>query len=417
MRIHVNQLRATSSVLVGLVVSSTLTAGDWPQVLGPSRNGVSVETELLDEWPEGGPKELWRVSGGVGMSGLAISDGRLVTLGDSGGQQRVIALDASSGERVWETAVARTYRNQMGNGPRATPTIEGDRVFAFTGEGVLVALGHADGKVIWKHDVVKDTGGKVADYGMASSPLVAGSVVVATAGSKSGTVVAYDRHSGKLVWKVGSDRAGYSSAAELVVGGRRQIVVFTGESALGVSRTGIVLWRYPWATDFDCNIATPIAFGGKVFLSSGENHGCVLLELAPKGDGLQPKEAWRSLGKDSVMRNEWQTSMLIGGHLYGLDNVGSAGPVTHLNCVDISSGERLWQKTRFGKGNLIAADGKLFVVTRKGELIVVRASPKGYEEIGRQKVLAGTRQAPALADGRLYLRDNREIVCLDVRAK
>jgi outer membrane protein assembly factor BamB len=397
--------------------STAMRADDWPQILGPSRNGISAEKNLLDAWPKGGPEELWRVPGGVGMSGLAISGGRVVTMVDSDGQQRVVALDAKSGKTLWATPVAKAFKNDMGNGPRATPTIAGERIFAFTGDGTLVALERSDGKVVWTHDVIKDTAGKAAEYGMASSPLISGSLVLVTAGSKSGTVVAYERESGKLAWKAGSDRAGYSSAAELVVGGRRQIVAFTGQSALGISPTGNVLWRYPYVTDFDCNIATPLAFDGKVFLSSGESHGCVLLELAPKGDEFQPKEAWKSFGKNSVMRNEWQTSMLIDGHLYGMDNVGSAGPVTHLNCVDIKSGKRLWQKTRFGKGNLIAADGKLFIVTRKGELVIVRASTKAYDEIGRKKVLAGTRQAPALSNGLLYLRDHRDIVCLDVRAK
>ncbi len=200
------------------------------------------------------------------------------------------------------------------------------------------------------------------------------------------------------------------------MGGRSQIVAFTGNAAVGLDpKTGRSLWRFPFTTDYDCNIATPLAYKGQVFISAAENHGCALLALQPSGDGFEVNETWTSFGSSSVMRNEWQTSVLVKGHLYGLDNVGSAGPVTHLSCVDIATGKRLWRKTRFGKSNLIAADGKLFFTTMQGELVIVRATPKAYEELGRAKVIGATRQAPALAGGRLYLRDDREIVCVDVR--
>jgi outer membrane protein assembly factor BamB len=179
--------------------------------------------------------------------------------------------------------------------------------------------------------------------------------------------------------------------------------------------TGAILWRYPYVTEYDCNIATPLAYDGKVFISAGENHGCALLELIPKGDQFEPRPVWTSEGPKSVLRNEWQTSILSDGHLYGFDNVGSAGPVTHLACVDIQSGQRIWQQLRFGKGNLIAADGKLVISTMKGELVLARVTPKGYEEIGRQSLLGQTRQAPALAAGLAYLRDSQEIVCVDLR--
>jgi outer membrane protein assembly factor BamB len=213
------------------------------------------------------------------------------------------------------------------------------------------------------------------------------------------------------------DAAGYSSPTLLDVGGREQIVAFTGGSVLGLAaRTGSVLWHYPYETDFNCNIATPLAYDGQVFISAGENHGSVLLKLFLDGDKFQPTEVWSSQGTKSVLRNEWQTSMLVDGYLYGFDNVGSAGPVTHLTCVNAATGDRAWQELRFGKGNLIFADGKLFISTMKGEIIVAKASPKSYEEIGRANVISTTRQAPALSNGLLYLRDDEEIVCLNVRA-
>lgn len=393
-------------------------AGEWSQFLGPNRNGISAETGLIKSWPAGGPKEVWRVAGGVGMSGPAISQGKLVTLVQREGKQSVVGLNAATGKEIWWTEIAPAYSNQQGNGPRATPTIVGDTAYIFSGEGILLALQLGDGKIIWQQNPIKSFSGEVADYGMASSPLVVENLVIVTAGVPSAGVVAYDRKSGQLAWKAGSDSAGYSSPALLNVGGREQVVVFTGKAAVGLApKTGEPLWRYPYETDYDCNIVTPLAWQGNVFISSGENHGSALLSLKPQGEGFAVSEVWTSFGPMSSLRNEWQTSILLDGHLYGFDNIGSAGPVTHLNCVEIATGKRVWQQQRFGKGNLIAADGKLFISTMKGELVVARASSKGYEELGRSTVIGPTRQAPALAGGLIYLRDDKEIVCLDVREK
>ena len=392
--------------------------GEWPQFLGPDRNGTSTETGLLTEWPADGPKVVWRVPGGVGMSGLAISRGRVVTLVQKEGKQWVLALDAPTGKPVWQTPVAPTYKNGMGNGPRATPAISGTSVFIFTGEGILAALNFADGKPIWSHNVIEELHGKVAEYGMASSPLVVGNQVIVTAGVPGACVVAYDTKSGKQLWKSGDDPAGYSSPALREIAGRKQIVAFTGASVSGLApETGTILWSYPYETNFDCNIVTPLAFNDQVFISAGENHGAVLLSLKATGDQFSVREVWSSQGAKSVLRNEWQTSILVDGHLYGFDNVGAAGPVTHLTCINASTGERVWQKLRFGKGNLIAADGKLFISTMNGELVVARITPTAYEEVGRSQVLGQTRQAPALANGLLYLRDDEEIVCVYVRQK
>lgn len=415
--------RTICSVLVaGMTLLATAAplsqAADWPQFLGPERNGISAETGLLDAWTDQSVAEVWRVEGGVGMSGLAIRDGKLVTLIQNAGRQRIVAHHAETGERLWENPLAPTYLNAMGNGPRATPTIVGDRVFVFTGEGILAALDLADGKTVWKQDVFSGTGGKPAEYGTACSPLVIGELVVVTVGSPAETIVAYDIKTGKKAWGAGDDPAGYSSPSLLNVSGQPQLVAFTGNSLLGLQpATGASLWRYPYVTEYRCNTATPLAVDGKVFISAGENHGSALLKLQAANGTLDISEVWQSQGTRSVMRNEWQTSILLDGHLYGFDNVGSAGQVTHLTCIDASTGKRVWQEARFGKGNMISADGKLFMSTMKGEVVIARASPAGYQELGRKLVIETTRQAPALANGRLYLRDDKEIVCLDVRKR
>jgi len=390
---------------------------DWPQFLGSDRNGISAEKGLADAWPVKGPKEVWRVDGGVGKSGLAISRGRLLTMIQVEGKQRLIALNAKTGEPIWKVDLAPAYRNSMGDGPRSTPTIVGDRVFVLTGEGILAAVSFEKGEVLWSKNVLKELGGEPAEYGMACSPLVVGSDVIVSLGAVKGSVAAFDAKTGDKTWAAATnDPAGYSSPSLLDVGGQKQIVAFTGGSALGLApKTGTVLWRYPYETDFACNIVTPIAHAGQVFISSGENHGAAMLALKPAGSVFEVEPKWESQGPGSVLRNEWQTSILLDGHLYGMDNVGGAGPVTHLTCVNAATGERVWQQVRFGKGNLIGADGKLYFAMMSGELILVRATPKAYEELARATILGATRTPPALAGGLLYVRDEKKIVCLDVR--
>lgn len=407
---------AACCVAAGFITASAVQAADWPQFLGPQRTGISGEKRLVDAWPAAGLKVVWRQAGGVGMSGIAVQGDRLVTLVQRDGRQWLVAHDARTGKSLWSADLAPEYKNSMGNGPRGTPAISGERVFAFTGEGNLVAAELATGKIAWSHKTVTELKAKEADYGMACSPLVVGDQVIVTVGATQATLVAYDVKTGKQAWVAGSGPAGYSSPTLLEVGGREQIVAFTGGAAVGLApKTGKSLWQYPFETNFECNIATPIAVGGQVFLSAGENHGSVLLKLAPQGDGFETTETWTSFGPKSVLRSEWQTPIQLGENLYGMDNVGGAGPVTHLTCIDAKKGERRWQVARFGKGNFIAADGKLFLTMMTGELVVMRASPERYEELGRMALLETTRQAPALANGLLYVRDDREIVCVDVR--
>lgn len=395
---------------------ASVVAGEWPQFLGPDRNGISAETGLIDSFPATGPKQVWRVPGGVGMSGLAVSRGRVLTTIQAGGKENVVALDAATGKEFWRTPIGPAYENSMGNGTRATPTIAGERVFIYTGDGVLVALNFADGAPLWTEKLVEKLQARQADYGMACSPLVVGSNVIVLVGVQGASIVACDAATGKQTWASGDDPVGYSSPALLNVGGKQQLVAYTGNSVLGLAPdTGAVLWRHGYYTDFYCNTASPVAVDGNVYVSSGENHGGVMLKLTPAGETFDAAVVWASNGVKSTLRTEWQTAIAKDGHLYGFDNVGAAGPVTHLTCIDAATGQPTWQQTRFGKGNAILADGKLWISTLNGELIVVRATPKAYEELARADIGILTRQAPALSDGLLYVRDDANIACYDVR--
>lgn len=412
-----NKLILCQLALIAAISSShRATAEDWPQFLGPTRNGISTEENLIDSFGNDGPNVVWRYPGGVGMSGMAVADGAVYTMTQNDLDQFVVKLDAKTGDVIWQEEVAVRYRNQMGNGPRATPAVVDDRVFFFTGEGILGALDTEDGKVVWKHNTVSDLGGKVADYGMASSPLVIGSTVIVTVGAPDATVVAYSIDDGQLVWKAGSDRTGYSSSAVLEVGGEKQLVTYTGNSVIGINpANGDQLWRYEYETDYDCNTATPISIDGKVFVSSGENHGSVLLQVSRNGDAYTVSPVWESQGRNSVMRNEWQTAIHWDGALYGFDNIGSAGAVTHLACIDPHTGDRKWQEIRFGKGNAIAADGKMYMTTMEGDIVIVKLSPEGFEELDRADIDCKTRQGPSLSNGMLYVRDDEEVICIDLR--
>ena len=401
------------SALLVVLLSSLAPADEWPGFLGSRRDGISQETGLIDAIPADGPKAIWRVPGGVGMSAVAVADGRAITTWNDAGKQWLVALDAATGKEAWKTPIGPAYENGQGNGPRATPTIAGERVFAFSGEGILVAVSHSDGKILWQVDAVGEAEAKPSDYGMASSPLVVAEQVIVHVGGESGAISAYGVADGKPVWKASAGSAGYSSPTLLEIDGAKQIVSVTGTEVVGLRPgSGKELWRFPFETDFGCNTATPIVVDGGVFVSAGENHGSVLIDLGRDGDRYAPQARWESLGPKSLMRNEWQTSIVVGDHLYGFDNVGAAGPVTHLVCLEAKTGREVWRKTRFGKGNMVWADGKLWITTFEGELVLARATPAGYEEIGRAELLGRTRQTLTIAGGRGYLRDDREVLCI-----
>ncbi|MEL7266941.1 MAG: PQQ-binding-like beta-propeller repeat protein, partial [Planctomycetota bacterium] len=274
----------------------------------------------------------------------------------------------------------------------------------------------ADGSVVWKVDVVKDHAGQVAEYGMASSPLLADGMVIVMVGAPNATVAAYDTESGKRKWNAGTnDAAGYSTPIAAAIGSQAGVVAVTGDSVLFIKRDdGMVLHRHPYVTDYKCNTACAVAVDANHFvISSGENHGSVMLAIDNTTGTLSAR--WSAIGPQAEFRSEWQTPILLGKYLYAFDNVGSAGSVTHLTCIDATTGKPVWQEKRFGKGNHIFADGKLWMTTMKGEVVIGRPSPKGFAELSRARVMGMTRQAPALSDGRLYVRDETKIICIAVK--
>ncbi len=393
---------------------------DWSQFLGPNRNGVSSEIGLISKWPESGPKLLWQTPLGVGMSSIAVVGDHAFTMFQDDVSQYLTALKVVDGAILWKTPIAPSYSNAMGHGPRATPTVVDDNVFVFSGEGVLACVNKADGKLNWKVNVPQELGGKPSEYGMSCSPLVVGETVVVQSGAQQAAVAAFRIVDGKLVWKAGHGTAGYSSPVFMMLNDAPTIVAFVGASVLGIDpATGNVRWSFDYVTDYDCNTASPVQLSASTFLiSAGENHGSTILKIsgdAASGQTVAP--VWQSLARDSQLRAEWQTPVVYDGHLYALDNIGSAGPITNLVCIRLSDMTTIWQQNRFGKSNLTLADGKLFIANMKGEVIIVAASPAAFTELGRAALIETTRQAPVVSDGRLFVRDDRIVVCVDIAAK
>ena len=406
------------AVMISLVYQHA-NGDDWTQFLGPQRNGTSAEKNLIGTWPASGPKIAWRTPLGVSMSGVAVAKDAAFTMFQDETSQFVVCLNASDGKERWRTSVAPMFENAMGHGPRATPTFADGHVFAFTGEGILAALRASDGKQLWSVDVAKLLKGKPNEYGVSCSPLATDGLVVVPSGTNSAAVAAFKIADGMLAWQAGKGNAGYSSPVLMKFGGETQIVSLTAAGAIGIEpATGKQLWSFPYPTEYDCNTASPVQLDDQhVLISAGENHGSVILALKAGKNGATAESGWSSLGKDSQLRAEWQTPVIHDGHLYGLDNQGSAGPITSLVCIRLKDHKTMWQKSRFGKSNLILADGKLFLTTMEGEVVIVEASPKEFQELARATIMETTRQAPALANGYLFVRDDKDVICIDVNAK
>src|SRR5262245_25458198 len=305
-------------------------------------------------------------------------------------------------------------------GPRATPTVHDGRVYTVGATGVFLCLETAPAggkaKLLWRHDLMKEFNARTPRWGVACSPLIVGDLVIVQPGGTKGSIAAFNRRTGEREWTALEDPSGYSSPVFATAAGVRQVICFTARRMVGLRPAdGSLLWEYDWATQYDANIATPIVAGDYVFLSSDYQSGCALLELSPDGDGVKAKPVY--VRRDKVMRNQFSTCVRHGDYLYGFDVVGHGGEVGHLKCINLRTFKEEWEAKDLQKGCLLYADGHLLVLTERGDLALVEATPKEYRRKTRATVL-GRRETwalPALAGGRLYLRDNEKLLCLDLK--
>ena len=401
MRILIASL--TLTVALGTVQPNTQTV-DWFQWRGPNRDGKSAETGLLKTWPSQGPPRLWRTSGaGIGYSSFSSSAGRLYTLGDRGDKEYVIAFDANTGKVAWSAAIGASFSNNQGDGPRGTPTIDGDRLYALGGNGDLACLDAKTGKPIWSKNVLREFGGRNISWGLSESPLVVNDRVLVQAGGPNAAIVAMNKTTGAPLWRSHSDEAGYSSAVLATVGGTQQAVFFTAERALGVSvRDGRELWSYDKVANRTANIATPIVAGNRVFFSSDYGTGAALLELTPTGA--------REVYFTREMRNHHSTSVLVGDYLYGFSS-------SILTAMRLADGTVAWRDRSVGKGSLIYADQRLYLYSENGVVGLAEPTAQGYREHGRFRIEAGaapTWSHPIITGGKLILRDQDTVYAYSI---
>jgi outer membrane protein assembly factor BamB len=386
-----------------LLVAATSTAADWPQWRGPNRDGISSE-KVSAAWPAEGPKVLWRASVGTGFSSISISHGRAYTMGNTNNEDIIWCFEAGTGKRIWlHTYAAPLSPQWYEGGPGSTPTVSGDRVFTISKWGDVFCLDAAKGTVLWQRDLRRD-GVKPPRWGFAGSPLVCGDLVILNAGSAG---MALDRSSGRIVWSNGTNAAGYASPTRFISGGKESVLIFAAKHLIALEpQTGRELWRLPWETDWDTNNTDPLVRGDSIFVSSF-SRGCGLFSLTSG----QPVLTYTN----KVMRSHLSPGILLGEYLYAFN--GEAKQNTDLRCIHVPTGELKWTTKDPAFGSLILAGDKLIVLSEKGELLLGRASPEAFEPLARAKVLSGLGWTPpALADGRLYVRNAKgELRCLEIK--
>ncbi len=393
------------AVVAALVLAAALCAADWPQLLGPGRNG------LYPDVPAGlriqTPKQLWKKSVGAGFSGPAVVGGRLILFHRQGDKEIVESLDVKTGNRQWAFEYATAYRDDFGfdEGPRATPTISGNRVYTFGAEGTLHGIELSTGKKLWRVDTASKFGVRKGFFGAAASPLVEnGTVYLNVGGPANAGIVAFDAETGAVKWSATNDDASYSSAVSATLDGVHSILFFTREGLVAADPAkGTVRFRYPWRsrTNASVNAALPVVFGDRVLLTSSYNTGAVLLEVRRN----VPTRVWAN---DESLSAHYATPVLKDGYLYGFHGRQEFGQ--SLRCVEMATGKVMWSQDRFGAGSLVLAGGKLLILKESGELVWAAASPKEFRAEGNATLLPPVvRSFPAVAGGVVYARNENTL--------
>jgi outer membrane protein assembly factor BamB len=398
----------------------------WPQFLGPQRDGISRDKGLNFDWTKTPPKVLWKVPLGPGFSSVAIVGDRIYTMCKRGRRDIVICLSTADGSEKWSHVVATSYldRQRQGPGPRSTPTYHNGKLYCLFPMGDLVCLSAADGKRLWSANQFADTGapnpaGEFYYWGVSMSPLVEGDLVIVVPGAdrafrrnRATCVAAYHKDSGKLLWTCGSDGPCYGSPIAVTIQGQRQLIVPTGESVLGIDPArGHLLWRYEFGNKFRATCATPVWVDGLLYVSAAYGGGSAVLEINRLDGQWNVKERWKN---KKNLQTLFATAMVADGYIYGCHGDLSAFA---LKCLDVQTGTIQWETRVASRQSLLAVDGHLLAWSETGSLYLLEMQPKQYVLKGEMPDLLRLRAwaAPALADGRLYLRDQGFLMCIDLR--
>ncbi len=406
-------LRLVLPLVLALALAPSAQGGDWPQLHGPARDGHSAETKLNWAWPKDGPKLLWKLDAGKGWAAPVLAGGKLVFFHRVENDEVVLALDPATGKEVWKHTYQTKYVDDFNfdNGPRATPTVSANTVFTLGPNGDLTAIELATGKALWARNLLADYKADKGFFGAACSPLVVGDKVLVNVGGKGAGVVAFNVADGKEVWKSTDDGASYSSPTAANLDGK-PAAVFLTRAGLRVldPATGKSLYDFPFRPRDNNSVqaATPLVWKDEIFLTASYATGGVLLS-AKKGTA---EEVWSN---DKSLSSQYTTPVRMGDYLYGTHGRADTG-ATHLRCLEWKTGAVKWSEAKFGVASLIAVDGGLLALTESGELVRCDASPDGYKERARATILTKpTRAAAALADGRLYARDGKTLVCVSLK--
>ena len=422
-----------AACLAGAGLATSADAADWPQWRGEQRDGRSGETGLLKAWPKDGPPLAWRSKGlGKGYSSLAVVDGNIYTLGDVGEKQYVHALSAEDGSHLWKTEIGPGWDDEF-IGARSTPTVDGDRVFAVSTEGLLLSLDRKTGKVQWKRNIPADFGGNLMQamgqysWKWSESPLVDGDRVIVTPGADDALLVAVNKNTGKEIWRTakgdknlgekGRDGAGYSSVMVADLAGKRQYVQLLGRGVIGVdTESGKLLWHYGGVANDVANISTPVISGNQIFVSTGYNTGSALIEISAAGDGFKAEEIYFLDPK--VMQNHHGGFILHDGYIYSGTGHKKGFPLA----VKMDNGDVAWGPIRNeGRGSAAVAfaEDRFYFRYENGLMVLFEATPKEYVERGSFQI-PDVRQfswsAPVIADGHLFLREQDDLFAYDLRA-
>ena len=405
-----------SACCAGLALTASVAlAADWPQFRGPAHDDISQETGLLKEWPKEGPALAWKMNGlGGGFSGVSIVGKLLFTMGDRDGKEFVIAVSLATHKEAWATEVGQAFENPNGAGPRCTPTVAGNRVFALTPQGELVCLQITDGKITWRKNLKADFGGKMmSGWGYSESPLADGKNVICTPGGSQGAVVALNQQTGALAWRCQeiTDSSAYSSLVPVEFGGKRQYIQLSDQNVYAVAAdSGKLLWKAARKGNVAV-VPTPVFKDGIVFVTSGYGVGCNAFKVTPQGDSFSAEQIYAN--KD--MADHHGGVILVGDYVYGHSDSGGK-----LKCLELKTGHVVWEDRCVGKGSVTCADGMLYVRAEggAGAVALVQASPDGYKEAGRfdqpDRSQKNSWPHPVVAGGQLFLRDQDLLLCYNV---
>lgn len=402
--------------LVAWIAAGSASAGDWPQLLGPDRNGVARDERLAASWPESGPAEQWRASIGTGYAGVAVSGKAVVVFDLSEEFERLTAFEATTGRQLWRTTFPASYEGGVNpdRGPRCVPLIHGGRVYAYGAAGELRCVRLEDGGRVFSQPLAQEHRALLGYFGAGSTPVVAGGKLLLNVGGRAEAgLVAVSLDNGQTVWKHGEEGASYSSPIVMRRDGAEQAVFITRMHALAVDpASGKTLWSFPFGKQGPTvNAASPVAVGDRLFLSASYGVGATLLDVS----GAEPRPVWSD---DDVMSSQYTTCVARGNLLWGVHGREDVGRCA-LRCIDATDGRVVWSEENYVVAHLILAGDKILSQRVDGQVELLRATDAGYHRLAAAQVLDETcRALPALADGRLFVRGTGDsggtLVCLKV---